>query len=401
MRRRLALGTSGYFGLATLYNWAAPLQIEWQLEDTLVSERKITDREWRTDQANQILHASANWIEHVDDTASHFVTHVRPHAASVIRAAHMLPGCRQHLKADASFGHVNQLSPLLDPQRKIFDEAPAAGSHRRTVQITSRSGERSRNTIRVTSFDQREHSLVLSGGRYAIGGRFSAHASADLSTHVAWPLSLAALDGSRLGGGNTMFLGADGGKAVRWGSPSATRRAAREAERAAREEEEDARDAERERAERAAAEAAAAERDAFVLEARLLLEAADGRRAAEAVSLLERAGVFAPDGAVATARGPCEGAALVAEAKLLFNDAERKWFAGSRARQRAQATALLSSAGVFKRAVEAEELRAASEHMATQEAKIDAEPARDAVLHGATFLPHVGKLLPADILPCA
>ena len=85
-RRALSAG-GGYVGVTALYRaLAAPLEVEWSLRDTLVSQRSVTDREWRPDQGNQLLRATADRIEHVDDNAKHFVTRARPHATTVIRA---------------------------------------------------------------------------------------------------------------------------------------------------------------------------------------------------------------------------------------------------------------------------------------------------------------------------
>ena len=66
-RRALSAG-GGYVGVTALYRaLAAPLEVEWSLRDTLVSQRSVTDREWRPDQGNQLLRATADRIEHVDD----------------------------------------------------------------------------------------------------------------------------------------------------------------------------------------------------------------------------------------------------------------------------------------------------------------------------------------------
>ena len=65
--RRALSASGGYLGVTCLYNAAAPLEVEWSLHDTLISQRSVTDREWRPDQGNQLLRAPADRIEHLDD----------------------------------------------------------------------------------------------------------------------------------------------------------------------------------------------------------------------------------------------------------------------------------------------------------------------------------------------
>lgn len=370
-RRALSAG-GGYVGVTALYRaLAAPLEVEWSLRDTLVSQRSVTDREWRPDQGNQLLRATADRIEHVDDNAKHFVTRARPHATTVIRALGWLPGVRQTVRSTASPGHLNEVLTLLDPGRQTLRAGAGASadarSRRRTVVVTSCEDTHARqpqNGIRVAPFDSQRMMLILSGGKYAIGGRFAANAL-DIDD-VAWPLEIVAFDGSSVGGGNQMFLdGVDRSEtAVRWGAPSARRREfTRRAERSARE-------SERERA-----ASAQAERDDLVLEAKRLLDDASRIRpgrsrpllratadlhddSAEALGLLKRAGVFARDDGFQrdTALAPRD-AARIARAKRLCDEAERQWFAASAARMRAEAAELLARAGVFLRAAEAVEAR--------------------------------------------
>lgn len=198
-----------------------PLQVVWDLDETLVSSRKLVHACGVP--GSQIIHLGATAVEHVDDNV-HFVTTVRPHATQLLQALRWLPGCHQHVSTTASPGYTSNVLELLDPQRKVFcgvatrqrssgkyvEAALPAGadpSKRRTILIDNTASchlPQPANGIKIADFADpwATRKIVLSGGKYAIGGTITVNApDTPAMREVSWPLKIAALKGGQLGGG--------------------------------------------------------------------------------------------------------------------------------------------------------------------------------------------------------
>ncbi|KAH8070254.1 phosphatase [Aureococcus anophagefferens] len=119
MWRRVAMPLGGYIGLATAANVASPLQIVWDLDETLISSKRVKNK-WREDQWCKVLKRGDETIEHVDDDGIHFVTTARPLALRLLRGLAMVPGVEQHVSTAASPGYAANVVELLDPRKRVF-----------------------------------------------------------------------------------------------------------------------------------------------------------------------------------------------------------------------------------------------------------------------------------------
>ncbi|KAH8064297.1 phosphatase [Aureococcus anophagefferens] len=208
MWRRVAMPLGGYIGLATAANVASPLQIVWDLDETLISSKRVKNK-WREDQCS-------------------------------CGGLAMVPGVEQHVSTAASPGYAANVVELLDPRKRVFTrvlaDQPSRGkdvtlaigdrSRRRAVLVDNRPSCHSpqpANGLLVEDFVASTRVLALSGGRYALGGAYRVRAS-DRALSCRWPLELGTL---RRAGDVRVD---PGGTGVIWGRP---RRADREAEEAA------------------------------------------------------------------------------------------------------------------------------------------------------------------------
>lgn len=247
MWRRVAMPLGGYIGLATAANVASPLQIVWDLDETLISSKRVKNK-WREDQWCKVLKRGDETIEHVDDDGIHFVTTARPLALQLLRGLAMVPGVEQHVSTAASPGYAANVVELLDPRKRVFTrvlaDQPSRGKdvtlaigdrpRRRAVLVDNRPSCHSpqpANGLLVEDFVASTRVLALSGGRYALGGAYRVRAS-DRALSCRWPLELGTL---RRAGDVRVD---PGGTGVIWGRP---RRADREAEEAAEEDADDVR----------------------------------------------------------------------------------------------------------------------------------------------------------------
>ena len=220
---RLAGGTVGYVGCAALHNTAYPLHVVWDLDETLISSERI-DNKWRADQAMQILRLSSSECEHVDDDALHFISTIRPNAATVLKTLHALPGCRQSVSTAASAGYAANVVQLLEEAAgaQLFDrveaDQPSSGKAltifsplRRGVLVDNRRSCHSTqpsNGIWVPDYDASARVLELSGGTYALGGAYEVRASKQART-ARWPLEPRLFSGAVVGGGTAFDSNGD------------------------------------------------------------------------------------------------------------------------------------------------------------------------------------------------
>ena len=126
---RLSAATCGCVGLAACHNAVCPLRVVWDLDETLVSSRRVpADPRAPPPPPNQRLRVAADGacIEHVDDDALRFVTHARPHARGVLRALRLAPGVEQYVSTAASPGYMANVLSLLDPAGELFAAARAS-----------------------------------------------------------------------------------------------------------------------------------------------------------------------------------------------------------------------------------------------------------------------------------
>ena len=122
---RLAAGSCSYVGLAICYNSVHPLRVVWDLDETLISSKRLPDHVKL--ELNTILRVASDRadIEHVDDDALHFMTTARPGAHALLGALRALPGCEQYVSTAASPGYQRNVLALLDPGRAVFARAVA------------------------------------------------------------------------------------------------------------------------------------------------------------------------------------------------------------------------------------------------------------------------------------
>ena len=156
---RFAATCGGWVGVAAAHNTAYPLEVVWDLDETLVSSERRRSS-WRPDQANQVLRLTDDEVEHVDDDALHFVTMIRPHAATVLRGLRALPGCRQSVSTAASPGYAANVVQLLEK---------AAGDRRRTDASRRRRGG---GAVRLVPADCSSAKALANDAVSGTGGEF-------------------------------------------------------------------------------------------------------------------------------------------------------------------------------------------------------------------------------------
>lgn len=121
-------------GAACCHNLAFPLNVVWDLDETLISSEHVRQkREKRGEEQKVIIlpaKRKADEVAHIDDDGIQFISRARPYAVFVLRALQFLPGCNQYVSTAASTGYMDNVLFMLDPQSKIFSAVVAGQSSR-------------------------------------------------------------------------------------------------------------------------------------------------------------------------------------------------------------------------------------------------------------------------------
>mmetsp|Transcript_26839 Transcript_26839/g.58359 ORF Transcript_26839/g.58359 Transcript_26839/m.58359 type:complete len:332 (+) Transcript_26839:136-1131(+) len=181
-----------WVGSAACYNWANPLNIVWDLDETLVSSELAADEPSKPGKEKVLRRERGVEVEHIDDDGLHFVTRARPYAIAVLRWLQWLPGCEQFVCTAASLGYMNNILELLDPAQRCFAGSCAGASSlgknvrdvippgrdqdlRRTVLVDNRTSchrPQPANGILVSDFVYPARDLILRDDRGVEVGRF-------------------------------------------------------------------------------------------------------------------------------------------------------------------------------------------------------------------------------------
>eukprot|EP00928_Gymnodinium_smaydae_P074080 TRINITY_DN57164_c0_g1_i1.p1 TRINITY_DN57164_c0_g1~~TRINITY_DN57164_c0_g1_i1.p1 ORF type:complete len:324 (-),score=38.03 TRINITY_DN57164_c0_g1_i1:223-1194(-) len=198
MWRRVARYSAGagatLFGVASCYNMKYPMNVIWDLDETLVSSEERYVKNPKPGKERVLRVEPRQSVEHIDDDGLHFVTTVRPHAFFVLKLLKMLPGCQQFVSTSASIGYMNNVLELLDPSGNVFKVSTAGQSSRgknvhdtlppgcdpdlkRTVLVDNRASchkPQPRNGIVLPDFYHPAKVLVLRDAQGSELGRFPA-----------------------------------------------------------------------------------------------------------------------------------------------------------------------------------------------------------------------------------
>eukprot|EP00931_Biecheleriopsis_adriatica_P076182 TRINITY_DN49919_c0_g1_i1.p1 TRINITY_DN49919_c0_g1~~TRINITY_DN49919_c0_g1_i1.p1 ORF type:complete len:346 (+),score=68.89 TRINITY_DN49919_c0_g1_i1:58-1038(+) len=195
--RYVAGASCTWIGAAACYNLAHPLNVVWDLDETLISSDEKPVKKPVPGKEHIIKFSPPAEIEHIDDDGLHFVTTARPYALLVLKLLHVLPGCRQFVSTSASLGYMDNVLVLLDPGSKIFSIASAGKSSRgkdvfdtippgcdrqlqRTVLVDNKASchrPQPFNGIVVTDFVHPSRELILTEADGKEVGRFHAASS--------------------------------------------------------------------------------------------------------------------------------------------------------------------------------------------------------------------------------
>lgn len=189
-----------WVGSMSCYNYFRPLNVVWDLDETLVSSEEIPVDNPKPCKEHVLHLVRGEQVEHIDDDGLHFVTRVRPYAFLVLHFLRYLPGCRLFVSTAASPGYMWNVLALLDPRGKLFSNATAnqrgkdiynvipKGNDarlRRTVLIDNNASyhrPQPQNGIVVTDFVYPSCQLVLQGADGRTVGRFPADTSMPLDS---------------------------------------------------------------------------------------------------------------------------------------------------------------------------------------------------------------------------